>query len=391
MLGILLLNIVSFGLPEASYGNPLAYTSQPLADTAAYLVNFLLFDGRMRGLFSFLFGASLLLVAERAGDEAARVHYRRMAWLLGFGLAHLLLVWHGDILAHYALGGMIAFSMRDLPQERMLVLGALLIVLATCLAALTQLTLVMLEAPGTAGDLAALEQRANPAPAALLKEIAHFRGDYLPMVRARLADEPGSSVNALILYGPETLAFMLFGMAALRSGMLGGRWPRVRYRSWLVRSWAATLPVYALLALYLVEAQFSAIAIAVAVDTIPIVLRPLAIAGWICLILLLVRPGSRVAARLAAAGRMAFTNYLATSFVCTAIFYGFGLGWFGTLARWELYPLVLVIWAAILGWSKPWLDRYRFGPFEWLWRSLARGALQPLRRSKRRSSANASQ
>jgi len=119
--------------------------------------------------------------------------------------------------------------------------------------------------------------------------------------------------------------------------------------------------------------------------------RPPMIAGWICLILLLARPGGALTTLLAAAGRMAFTNYLATSLICTTLFYGYGLGWYGHLSRWQLYPVVFAIWAAILIWSRLWLAHFRFGPFEWLWRSLARGSFQPIRGSALGNNASASQ
>ena len=93
------------------------------------------------------------------------------------------------------------------------------------------------------------------------------------------------------------------------------------------------------------------------------------------------RPGGRITERLAAAGRMAFTNYLTTSIVMTTLFYGYGLGWYGTLSRAALYPIVFAMWAAMLLWSPAWLARFRYGPFEWLWRSLARLELQPMRRA----------
>ncbi len=88
---------------------------------------------------------------------------------------------------------------------------------------------------------------------------------------------------------------------------------------------------------------------------------------------------------------MAFTNYLATSIICTLLFYGYGLGWFGYLQRWQLYPVVAAIWALMLLWSKPWLDRFAAGPLEWAWRSLTFGKRQPFRRrspSDQRSFAN---
>ena len=86
-------------------------------------------------------------------------------------------------------------------------------------------------------------------------------------------------------------------------------------------------------------------------------------------------------ARVEAAGKAAFSNYLGTSILMTGLFYGWGLGWFGTLSRWQTYLVVPVVWALMLLWSKLWLERYRYGPLEWLWRSLARGAFQPMRKS----------
>ena len=91
---------------------------------------------------------------------------------------------------------------------------------------------------------------------------------------------------------------------------------------------------------------------------------------------------SRLAQRLVAAGRMAFSNYIGTSILCTLIFNGYGLGWYGDLERWQCYFVVIAVWAVILLWSKPWLDRFHFGPLEWLWRSLARARLQPFARKK---------
>ena len=104
--------------------------------------------------------------------------------------------------------------------------------------------------------------------------------------------------------------------------------------------------------------------------------------GWAALIMLLIktRASDAARARLAATGRMAFTNYLTTSIVMTTIFYGYGLGLFGSVGRLPLYLFCFGMWAAMLLWSKPWLDRYQYGPLEWLWRSLSRGRFQPMKR-----------
>ncbi len=390
VLGILLLNVVSFGMPEAAYSNPRAYGGWHGADLAAWAINFIMFDGKMRGLFSFLFGASMLLVIERAeaqGDNATAVHYRRMVWLLAFGLVHLWLVWHGDILTHYALVGMVAFALRGLPVGRLLVLGGMLVAASTVLFAAMPLMVHHLQccasspqqAAEYARDLHGLARTMGvPSTADLARELALYQGDYPGIVAARFAEHLGTPLILLWFYGPETLAYMLFGMAAFRSGMLRGEWPRRRYVRWLLICWGVALPAYAGLAWYLIGAQFALLPVA-ASWVLAAPLRPPMIAGWACLILLLASPGGALTGRLAAAGRTAFTNYLLTSLICTALFYGYGLGWFGHLSRWQLYPVVLAIWGMILLWSKPWLAAFRFGPFEWLWRSLARGRLQRLR------------
>jgi uncharacterized protein len=98
------------------------------------------------------------------------------------------------------------------------------------------------------------------------------------------------------------------------------------------------------------------------------------------LIVLATRSGGALVDRIAAAGRAAFTNYLGTSLVMTTLFYGYGAGLFGSLGRAQLWLVVLAMWALMLLWSKPWLDRFQYGPMEWLWRSLARGSMQPMRR-----------
>ncbi len=385
VLGILLLNILSFAMPDAAYFNPRGYGGWHGADLATWAVNFILFDGKMRGLFSFLFGASTLLVIKRAdatGQSAAEVHYRRMAWLLVFGLLHLFLVWHGDILAHYALVGMLAFAMRDMPIARLVVLGVMLSLAGAVLFATIPLGIIQLQA--TNPNAKELQDFASmfgvPNAADIARELALHRGGYLPILLDRLQNDSGALTGQLIFFGPETLAYMLFGMAALRSGMLRGAWTRGRYLRWLITCWSIALPVYAALAWWQWASGFDIRVVAAMMPLTALIRQPM-IAGWICLILLLARPGGWLTTRLAAAGRMAFTNYLATSLICTTLFYGYGLGWYGHLSRWQLYPVVFTIWAAILTWSSLWLARARFGPLEWLWRSLARWELQPLKKA----------
>jgi uncharacterized protein len=378
VMGILLLNIVGFALPESAYFNPRAYGGAQGADLAAYLVNFVLFDGKMRGLFSFLFGASMLLVIERAeaeGRNPAVVHYARMFWLLAFGLAHLWLLWWGDILSHYALVGMIAFAFRKLTVPRLVAWG-LCLVLAQ-FAAMAMLA----AAAGGPTDAAGLQQFFGISPpAALASDLALHRGSYEAIVAARFAEHGWSAIDGLWFFGWETLGYMAFGMAAMKSGMLTGAWDRRRYALWAAVGFGIGIPAYVAIALWLVGSDFALFPVVMGVMAVPTLVRPPMIAAWACLILLAMRPGGALTARIGAAGRMAFTNYLATSLICTTLFYGYGLGWYGHLSRAELYLVVPAVWALMLLWSQPWLARFRYGPFEWLWRSLSRGGLQPMRR-----------
>jgi uncharacterized protein len=104
--------------------------------------------------------------------------------------------------------------------------------------------------------------------------------------------------------------------------------------------------------------------------------------GYAALFILLARDMGPIARRFAAVGRAAFTNYLGTSLVMTAIFYGWGFGLYGDLTRAQAWLLVPLVWVLMLAWSKPWLERFHYGPFEWAWRSLSRGKLQQMRKGR---------
>lgn len=386
VLGILLLNIIAFSMPAPAYFNPAAYGGSEGIDLAAWFGNFVLFDGKMRGLFSFLFGASTLLVIERAtakGESAAKVHYARMIWLLVFGLIHLWAIWWGDILNHYALIGMIAFFFRNARVKTLLIVGCILLVIQFIISAFIPMVAAMAQlAPGKPGMGEALEGLkqgfGQPSDAWLTEDVALHRGSWWSIAVDRFSEAKWIPLVGLIQYGWETLAYMLFGMAAYRNGMLTGQWERRRYIRWVAIGFGIGIPAYVALALWMMRSEFGLVEVTSATMVLTTPIRPLVIMGWAALIVLLMRPGGFLTNRLAAAGRMAFTNYLGTSLICTTIFYGYGLGWYGELSRAEVYLVVLGVWALILLWSKPWLERFAYGPLEWVWRSLARGRPQTM-------------
>jgi len=395
VMGILAMNIVAFAMIPQAYINPLAYGADSAADLISWTFSFIFVDGKMRGLFSFLFGASMLLViqlAEKSGDSPKRVTFARLAWLLLFGMIHYYFIWFGDILIGYALIGMLAWFFRDL-EPRILVRWGVALVLVQLLvmggSAAYAHSLSAAIAAGNA-DAGTLKQWAElshdiaiPSGELLRETMALYLGSWWGIAEYQLTEKATMPLFFTLLFGCETLAYMLFGMAALKSGFLTGGWDNARYRRVALIALAVAIPAYVLLAALIFADDFSVPGLFTYSFAATVPFRPLMVFAYAALIILATRRGGWLVDRIAATGRAAFSNYLGTSIVMTGLFYGWGLGWFGSLSRAELWWVVAAMWVLMLAWSKPWLDRFQYGPFEWLWRSLARWELQPMRKRVR--------
>ena len=392
VMGILAMNIVAFAMPVAAYLNPRAYGWETSADFWSWLTSFVFIDGRMRGLFSFLFGASMLLIIERAesvGQDAARIHFARMACLLLFGLIHFYLIWFGDILALYAAMGMVAWFFRRSPPRLLILFGLCLLAIQMALFTSLAIEASRLSAraalPNASPEILnswwrLSQDMAVPDSSSLRQSLALYRGDYWGIAHYRLTELTAEPLRSIAMFGWETLGYMLLGMAALRSGFLAGNWNDRAY-AWIAgAAFAVAIPAYAFAAWMLVQANFAIPALFAWGLAATVPMRPVMIVAIAALIIRATRPGGTLVKRIAAAGRAAFTNYLGSSILMTSLFYGYGGGMFGRLSRSELWLVVVPMWGLMLLWSKPWLDRYRYGPFEWLWRSLARGAPESMRR-----------
>ena len=392
VMGILAMNIVAFAMPMAAYVNPLAYGSEAAVDFAVYAFNFFLIDGKMRGLFSFLFGASMLLVIQRAeakGESGAAVHYRRMLVLLLFGAIHFYLIWFGDILFGYATIGMVAFFFRQKEPKTLIIIGIALVLLeflimAGMTAQVRDLAPQVTQ-PGVSPETLRQWNEMTawvrvPSSAEINEQIGLILGPWSGVVQSQLTQHRFDPVIFSIMFGPETLAYMLFGMAALKSGYLTGQWSDADYRRAAIRGYGISLPFYLVLIWLIFQNNFGVLALFTFAMTSTVLIRPFMIPAVAALVILLTRKGGWLTQRIAAAGRAAFTNYLGTSIIMTGTFYGWGLGFFGEPSRAQLWLIVIAMWVLMLAWSKPWLDRFEYGPLEWLWRSLARGSPQPMRR-----------
>lgn len=393
VMGILLLNIVGFSMPDAGYVNPAAWGGTDPLNAGVWAVNFVLFDGKMRGLFSVLFGASMLLVmqrAEAAGQNPRSVHLNRMTWLFVIGSAHFILLWWGDILVPYAICGTIALLFVNKDVKQLLRWAIIFYVLYFLL------TLVMVgggwwqsiqaAAPGADPELIKGTQEmlasfGQPGTEEIADSLKTYRSGWLTIVQHHLAIFPGSLFSTLIFFTLDTLAMMLLGMAMLKSGFILGLWLPSLYAKIALRAFAIGLPPMIALAAWVMLSGFDTVITFAAFFSFSFPFRVAMTVGWAAALLWLVvtHRDHPLIVRVAAAGRAAFSNYLGTSVMMTFIFYGWGLGLFGQIDRATAMLFVLAAWGIMLTWSKPWLERYRFGPAEWLWRSLARRQLQPMR------------
>ncbi|MEV4935478.1 DUF418 domain-containing protein [Sphingobium sp. LSP13-1-1.1] len=395
VMGILWMNIAAFAMPEQAYFSPAAAGRLSTGDIAFWTASFLLVDGKMRALFSMLFGASMLLLIDReemAGRNGARAQIIRAGWLFVFGLAHYLLLWWGDILMIYALVGLAAlpFARRE-PLS--LVKWAFFFFLAhflICAGFIGTLyawghAAATSGAPShvSAGFANFIDSLSNPAHAAIRNEYDVYRGSYAGIVLHHVALFGGQWPTTLPFIAFDTLGFMLLGMAMLKGGFLTGRWAAEQYWRTARHCFLIGLIPMAVLAIWIISSRFAPLTALGSVLAWSFPFRiPLAV-GWAALILWLFtrHRSAALTARIAAVGRLALSNYLGSSLVMCAIFYGWGLGLFGHVPHHMLPLFVVGAWAIMLIWSPLWQRRFALGPAEWLWRSLARGQTQKIRNS----------
>ncbi|ATE65547.1 DUF418 domain-containing protein [Rhizorhabdus dicambivorans] len=406
VLGILMMNITAFGLLFHAYGNPLAGGGADGPNLIAYKIIQVGFEGTMRGIFSLLFGASIVLLTERmeasgAGLMTAEIHFRRMLWMMLFGVIHwALLLWTGEILFAYSLCGLVLFALRKLRPGIQIAAALLLLIGAAAIqthqyhdAVKEKAAATVAEAAKTSGAKLTTEQEA--AIESWQEQLGHVTP--APEEAKAIRDiHKGSWWNAVVKQWPGSVAFqwkgapfwllfdmipfMLLGMGLLKLGILGGAAPPRLYLAMALAGYGVGIPLGIYELNLVLDARFDALAFAEADRTYELS-RLAMVIGHLGLLLLFIRSGiiRPLQCALAATGQMALSNYLMQTIICTALFYGFGFGLFEAFQRYQLYGVVAAIWIAELIWSPLWLRHYRFGPFEWLWRSLTYWKLQPMR------------
>lgn len=406
LLGIFVINIIGFGIGISDLANPLIAGGSDPVNLGIWYFTAVFVEGSMRGLFSLMFGAGVILFTARAAYPdgeilVADLHYRRTLWLIVFGVIHgWVLLMPGDILFLYGVVGLVLFPLRLLSPKQLWVGALAMLALLTAISAQTELREARLSSAAaavedrisageyvTGEDQAVLEEwrvleAANqPSPFERDREIAARTGDIATLYSTNAKWASWGSVWNLFVNILDAGLMMLIGMALMKSGWLTGEKSARAYLLLAVAGYAVGLALRSWLVMERVEAGFSPVV------TWPWIFGDLArvaiTLGHVGLFLLLwkaIREGIVMRA-FAAAGRMALSNYIGQTILANLVFSGIGLGLYGQLDRISVYGVLAVIFLLQIAFSLYWLARYRFGPLEWLWRTLTYGEKQPMRRS----------
>ena len=381
LLGILVMNIQVFAMPQVAYFNPTAYGDLTGANRYVWIAGRMFADQKFMTIFSLLFGAGIVLMTGRAEarGDGRRVHYRRMRWLLVIGLLHGYLLWWGDILFHYAVCGMLVYPLRRQSPGRLIAIGLVLLVAASAFWCLVGLSFPYWPEEARAKFVAEAWQL---SPEKIDAEVATYRGGWLHQLPHRSATAFGSQSLLLIIWVVwRAGGLMLIGMALFKKDVFSaGRSPGF-YAALIAVAAAVGFPLQA----YWISLDFaqgwSVRSLFMGLQSVYWTSIAVSL-GYVGAVMLACRTAAlrRVTRPFAAVGQTALTNYLLQTVICTTIFYGHGLGLFGSVDRVGQVGVMAGVWAVQLIASPLWLRRFRFGPVEWLWRSLTYRARQPMRR-----------
>ncbi|MEJ2112364.1 MAG: DUF418 domain-containing protein [Flavobacteriaceae bacterium] len=406
LLGILLMNITGFGLAYA-YGDPTNSGGATGWNLKVWIMDNMFFEGTMRGLFTMLFGAGFILLTTRGiekggGISVADLYYRRMLWLLLFGILHVyLMLWYGDILYPYALFGLMIFPLRNVKPKHLVMAGLVLLTIGSIISIKHYHEDLKTKTEGVAVEL--LKEQNEDVKLTDKQETAfsdwedfkkqkktkeqiteanekNLQG-YWSIVNSRLGQNEFMQANLVYRFWVwDILSFMLLGIAFFKWRIFQGERTVKFYTLLMIVGYVVGLSVNYYETLLHLNSNFDLVEMSKAEQTYQLG-RLFTTMGHIGLFMLFIKSGilKFLQNALAAVGKMALTNYLMHTIICTTFFLGYGFGMFGKLQRYELYYVVLAIWIVQLIYSPIWLKYFRYGPAEWLWRSLSYMKKQPFR------------
>jgi uncharacterized protein len=417
LLGILLMNMPGFSIHESKFLSILK-GSHDNADYKTMVIIFSFFEGTMRGLFSMLFGAGMVLFTmnkydQPGGPTVAEYYYRRLLWLVVFGLFNAwILQWTGDILYFYGLAGLLLYAFRNTTPKLLIALSVVCMVIGIYKRTsqhndMREMRLNYVEAKKAEKEKKTLTEEQTEALGAwpniennfkmdssrYKEEIAEIRGNYVQVFNQHFNNNSNGEIWGMYNGVWDSLVMMLLGMALLKLGFFSNQWSTKSYALVLLVGYGVGIPIGYL---YFKGIEWWIGDIGRYFDmyrapheNLYDFKRVFLSLGHASLLMLVYRSGllNWLMRALANVGQMAFTNYLSQSIICSFIFFGYGFGYYDTLRFHQIYYVVFAIWTFQLIFSSIWLSYFRFGPFEWLWRSLTYWKKQPMKIDQREASS----
>jgi uncharacterized protein len=415
LMGILIMNVCDFGLGMANYLYPLS-TMKPVfdgphatANTVLWFLRWMIAEGKMRALFSMLFGAGVILLTQRAeqrgaGLKVADIFLRRNMWLVLFGMLHAYFIWDGDILFFYGTGALLfLFPFRNVRPKRLIIAASIVLFLNLLVVDFGAQTM---QVYGTIKKGAVA--RASYAKHGVVTEQERkdidaadsMQGRFRPSAKKRIEDigaqtkgywsAQGASAKNVIqgeLKGTyfgfgDWVGMMLLGMALFKNGFLTGKLSTKTYVWAAVIGLGISWPLIFLGCWKVWKGHFDIVQMGFWLQAPYSIGRVSGAIGNAAVILLVLRAGllKWLMKAVASVGQMALSNYLLTSLSMRFLFAWGPLHWFGYIEYYKLYWVVLCMWTVNMVWSTIWLRYFEFGPMEWVWRSLTYWKRQPMKR-----------
>ncbi|ADV82606.1 DUF418 domain-containing protein [Terriglobus saanensis] len=421
LMGILVMNICDFAYGYSNYTFPIN-TVKPVfngphwkVNTIAWFLRWILAEGKMRALFSMLFGAGVILLTERgekrgAGLKVADIYTRRNMWLVLFGMLHGFLIWGGDILFYYGTCALLfLFPFRNLRAKRLMWIAGIVLALNSALLSGGQFgsaisakkaadkvnAKLAKHQPLEEKDQDALkkwksvQERWRVPTKKMYEDIAANQKGYWAAQGHAASDVLRGELKGAYFGFGDWFGMMLLGMALYRNGFLSGRLSRKTY------AWCAVIGL---------GISWSVVGVGTYVawkggfdffQTNEWTLFPYDVGrvsgalGNAAFLMVLLKSGvfKWALQRIAAVGQMALSNYLLTSISMQFLFTWGPLHWYGYMEYYKIYYVVFCMWTVNLVFSSIWLRYFRFGPAEWVWRSLTYWKKQPMRLLPRKTAA----
>jgi len=388
LLGILLLNIIAFGLVSQSYINPsLDLPDSFTIDWAIWGLIEVTAEGAMRGIFSILFGAGIVLFCANKSQADQKLFLRRNFFLLCFGIIDAyFLLWYGDILITYAVAGYILYYLRNLTGKTLLKIAVAILCFTAFLNYLGKEVITYSKDAYT--EVNSFEQtdlteeqilwaeawdefRVNyqPNEVEINAEVLQRRGSYAEIFEWN-AERKNIVIYSLPFYLWDIFLMMVLGMALFKLGILQGERSLSFYKKLAAVSFAIGLSVNFIELYLFTSSGFDYRYSRVFLSSYDLGRLGMAL-GYISVVNIVIKADvlKVVRQKLQNVGRMALTNYILHSIICMVLFTGVGFGLVNEISRANLYLIVIAIWVFQIYFSGYWLKRYQAGPLEWLWRS----------------------